>query len=270
MQQSLKSIRKIDFYNPNFEEYFVRLMDNITDEQREKIPFEYRYKVYGGGKTAKVEKLSFGEKIFISEVVFGKTIIISVSDYENGINCSDVGAAVKARQQKIKNSEALEAMEATGTFILSGKNFTEALMYMNHLQTSGIYNLVRKHVPNANHHRNKQYLSQRDSFLTMIKFLLNYEANKRQIPLTYQGMDMPAWWALLYFQEERFAKDFYNKDLKYAYNSDKSNLHKGMKRIHAMGLLVHRRIGKQDKYVISAKGAELLSRIVNTILLKPF
>jgi hypothetical protein len=172
------------------------------------------------------------------------------------------------REGKATNGELLEGMRYKTAFVLGSKELMSSLLYMSHACCSAIYNLVKSHVPNAGHNRNEKFKGDRMAFIKTLAFIKNYEANKRRITNDY-GLTMPEWYALVNFAiAEGFAIDFYKKDFVYSYNSSVLNLHRGLKHIYELGYLRKKRAGIRDKYVISDKGVEILTRIFTNILLK--
>lgn len=264
-----KKISAADLYNENFNYYFTMKLNAITADQRALLPQELSYKIFKRGTEASAGLLNMNEKMWILSLVFKQNITIIVDDPADGLDVKEGMASLKAQRGKMGNGKLLEYLQIKSAFVLGDKELMSSVLYMAHVCCSSIYQLAKKHIPNnIDHARNRKFMNDRKAFLTTLDFLKNYEATKRRISSDY-GLTMPEWYALIYFAtKEGFASDFYDKDFKYSYNSNRRNLHVGMKRIADLGYLQKRHINRKDKYTITAKGVDILGRIFNNILLK--
>lgn len=260
---------KVGFYNDYFNHYVTGLLNTMTTEEKRKLPDDILSKVFRNGKEGSAEGLLLFEIFYLLEIAFNKSVILLVQDNEAGMTFADLKQVKQARKGKVNNSEVFECVKDKGMFVLGGKNLMEDMVYLNNMYTTGIYQLIKTNIPNTDHAKNKKFVEAREAFQKTLAFLKNYEANKGKVAKIY-GLTMPEWYALMYFSEERYAYDFYNKDFTYAYNSSRINLFKGMQRIFKLGYLIQKKVGKKDKYILSAKGMDLLNKIFDNILLKPF
>lgn len=262
-----KTIAKAKLYNDNFNHYVTEMINAMTPEQKLLLPMDLNYKIFRKGKGFSAELLTFNEIMWMLQVVFKKNITITVEDEEKGLELKDYTTALKAQRGSITNGELLEKLQIKTAFVLGGKELMSSLLYMSHVDCTGIYNLIKKHAQNANHKENQRFVRDREAFNKTIRFMANYEAIKRRITTDY-NLTMPEWYVLLYFAtKEGFARDFYDREFVYAYNSSSRNLHTALVRIHNIGYLVKRKKGNKDLYSISAKGMEYMNRIFNNLLL---
>lgn len=265
---SPKKIRSTEIYNENFNHYFTEQLNSMTPEQKLRLPNDLSFKIYTRGNEASAEKLNFNEKVWILSVVFEKEWTLTVHDKDAGLDMENFITSIKVQRGAKLNGELLEGLRVKSFFALGGKEVMASLLYMAQVSCTGIYQLVKKHIPNADHAKNKKFVDQRTEFLKVLTFIKNYEAKKNRIAENY-SLTMPEWYCLVYFSiNEGFAKDFYNHEFTYAYNSNRRTLHSGMLNLYKRGLLTKRQSGKSDKYTTSAKGLDLLDRIFNNILLK--
>lgn len=268
MSFEAKKVRIAEIYNENFNHFFTEKLNSITIEQKQKIPNDLAFKIYSRGNEASARKLNFNEKMWLLEVVFGLNVTITVEDPINGLETKDYNAARKAQRGSLTNGELLDVLKIKSVFVIGGKQLMESILYMSHVTTTGIYQLVKKYIPNAGHEKNMKFEDQRKAFANTLRFLKHYEANKRRIASDY-GLSMPEWYALIYFAiGESFAVDFYKKDFLYSYNSSSINLHKAITRLYNNGYLLRKQIAKKHKYTVSSKGIDTLNRIFDNILLK--
>lgn len=268
MQVEKLPIKSVDIYNENFDHFFIRKLNSMTDEQRNKLPKELSYKIFRNGFEGSAERLKFQEKMYILSVAFGHKVTIMVDDEKEGVNMREFSKAQKASIGKVKNGELLEDMRVHAGFVIADKELMAASLYMNHASCSNIYSLVKELIPNTNHKVNQKFLKAKKEINTILNFLINYEANKKLLAMNY-NLTMPKWYALLYFSVgEKLALDFYDKDYKYAYSSDRRALHRAMVALSNEGFLVRRGEKKKYRYAITASGLNLLNRIFDNILFK--
>lgn len=261
-------IKTIDIYNENFNHFFVERLNMLQPEDRRKIPNELMIKIFRRGNEASAERLNFNEKLWILTVALQHKVTITI-DSPDGISIKEFKGAVQAQKGEIMNSQLLDAMRVNSAFILGDTELVKALMYMAHVSTSPIYKLIQKeYIANASHKKDDNYKIQKDRLQNVLKLLINYEANKKRISSDYR-IDPCQWLALLYFSTgEKLGTDFYNEAMRYATNSSRPNLHKGMKRMHDDGYL-DRRGGKNDyRYSLTAKGINIFNRILESIIMK--
>lgn len=264
-----KPIKQIDLYNEQFNYYFTERLNNITPKELALLPKDLAFKIYKGGVEGSAERLSFQEMMWILSVVFTKNITIMVEDRENGVNMVDFGKANRASRGKIVNGELLEDMRIKASFVIADRELMAASLYMNHVSTSNIYSLIKTVIPNVNHSKNQKFVQARRDMNLILTMLTNYEATKRRIAMDY-GLTMPMWYALLYFSTgEKLGASFYSNDaFKYAYSSNRLTMHKDMKYMEDHGYLLRRGEKLKYRYTLTSAGLNLLSRIMDNIVLK--
>lgn len=267
MEATKKPIKNVDIYNENFNNYFVEHLNRITPEQRGLIPEELNIKIFKRGNTASAERLNFQEKMYILSVVFKRKVTLKIEDLENGLTVKDYANAKKAQAGKYPNLQAAEDMRSHAAFVLADRDLMNAELYLNHLSSSNIYTLVKAIIPNTNHKIEKKYTENKAIIQRVFKFLENYESKKKRIRTDYQ-ITMPEWYALVYFANgERLGLDFYDKDMKYAYSSNRRVLHRALQRLTEIGLLQRSGPLKSHKYKLTSRGINVLDRIFNNIIL---
>lgn len=265
---SPKYIRNAEIYNENFNHFFTEKLNGMTPEQRAELPIEITNKIFRRGEVASAGFLNFNEKMYILSTVFQCSVTITVSDEANGLDIKDYTAALKVQRDTMSNGELLEKLKIKSAFVLGSKELMSSLLYMAHVENTGIYQLIKNYIPNADHEKNAKFMEGKKAFIKTLSFIKKYEANKQKISSDY-GLTMPEWYALIYFSiNEGLAKDFYNRDFTYAYNSNRRTLHAALISMCNHGYLVKRQFGKSHKYSASSKGLDLLNRIFNNILLR--
>lgn len=263
-----KKIAAADVYSENFNHYFTEKLNSLTEEQKHRLPNDIIFKVFKYGTAATAEQLNFVEKMWMLETVFNCSINIIVEDIEAGLDIAHFKDALKAQRGRIENTQLLDELKIRAAFFLGGKELMASILYLENLCNSGIYRLSKSHIPNADHKKNKKYIRQKDDFNQTLSFLCNYEATKKRITMLYD-LNIPELYALLYFGSgEKYGGDFTRGDFSHAYNSNQTELFKGMTRMHRLGYILQRKTGLKHKYVISSKGLDLLNRIFSNILNK--
>jgi len=257
-----RAINKYDIYNENFENYFRDLMATISLEQRERLPDDLLHKIFKKG-VLNTGDLSFKEKTYILSIAFNKHTTIVIEDERNGLTEKDFKASTRAQAGRITNTEVLENPSVRSSFILSDKELFNSIMYINHLQCTDIYRLIRRINPKERNKRDKSFAETREALRGLTTLLLSYEKNKKRLVMEH-GLDVPQIYALLFFAGgERLGTDFYNREFKYAYSANARLLAKTLTGMHAKGLLKRRGGRKLVKYDLSARGIAILDKVLN-------
>ena len=260
-----KTLRNLDIYVPEFDYQLLCKIDNMTPEQKEQLPTELAFKIFKLG-TASVEKLTFTEKMYILSVCFKQDIIIVTQDSETGIGPKDFRDAVSAQRGKIKNGELLKNMQIPTLFVQGDKELMRALLYMNHIQCSEIFNIIRSANPRNKSKRELKFEGYQRALTNLIRMLTHYEGTKKNVIVNF-NLSVPKLYALMYFFDgEKRGKDFYTVAFKHAYTSNRSDLGGALAELYQSGHLSRRGNRNTMRYAITSKGIELLTRILNKLI----
>ena len=261
----VKNLRNLDIYVPNFDHHLNMMLDKITPEQKEAMPSELAFKVFKNG-VGVVDKLNFTEKMFMLSTCFKQTIIIMTEAEDSGVGVKEFRDAVKAQQGKIKNGELLDELKIPTVYIQADKELMRSLLYINHVQCSEIYNLIRAAHPKEFSKKEMKFREFQRALSGLFNTLMTYEGNKKKVIMQY-NLDVPRLYALLYFYGgEQYGKDFYNVAFRHAYTSNRGDLSGALSILHRDGYLSRRGARSHLKYSITSKGIELLTKVINKLI----
>src|ERR1700761_2503647 len=210
-----QTIRNLDIYVPNFDYMLLERLDRATPEQIELIPGTLKFKIFKNGKTS-IDKMNFNEKLYILSVCFKQTIIIATLDEETGVSAKNFKKAIDAQKGKVNNSELLDDMKIPALFVQSDKELMRAWQYMNYVQCSEVYNLVKMAHPREASKRESKYHAYQRSLAGLMRMICNYEGNKKDVIINFK-LSVPKLYALLYYYDgEKPGKDFYTVAFRHA------------------------------------------------------
>lgn len=259
-----QNINRFDIYNENFEGVFNDMLINITQPQLSVLPNDMKFKILKNKKHP-ASSFNFIEKVYILSTAFDKNITISIEDINDGVSKVEFRNAVLAQKGKLKNSELLKYPKTMASFILADKDLFSSMMYLNHVYTTEIYQLVRKINVAQRSKRDKLYNQGIETVKSLVKLFMNYELNKKMLIGEF-GFDMAQFYAILYFSTgERLGVDFYNKDFKFSYSANKRDMSTALLVLYNNGYLF-RRGEKRYTYSLTAKGLDVLNKIVERII----
>lgn len=262
---SEKTIRNLDIYVPNFDYMLLERLDRATPEQLEIMPSTLRFKVFKKGK-ASIDFMTFNEKLYILSVCFKQTIVIATLDETTGISGKDFNKVLQAQKGKLNNKELLDNMQIPAVFVQSDKELMRAWQYMNYVQCSDVYNLVKGAHPREISKRESKYLAYQRALTGLMRTICTYEGHKKDVIIQFK-ISVPELYALLYFYDgEKTGKDFYNIAFRHAYTSNRGDLGAALMKLYTGGYLDRRGTLKQLKYSITSKGIELVTRVMNKLI----
>lgn len=260
-----KTLRNLDVYVPHFDLILLELLNNMTAEQQELVPAELKFKIFKK-KEASVEKMNVIEKMYLLSVCFKRAIVFSTFDPEKGISAKEFKSAIDAQRGNLNNSELLEQMKIPGLFVHSDKELMRSWQYMNHIQCSDIYELVKGAHPREMTKRETKYKLYQRNLSGVLRTFCNYESHKKDVIINF-GISVPKLYALLYFYDgEKKGSDFYTIAFKHAYTSNRGDLGGALAELFQTGYLTRRGARKNMRYSITSKGIELLTRVMNKLI----
>jgi hypothetical protein len=260
-----KTLYNTDIYNENFDHYLQIKLENISPQQKELLPDSLNYKIFKYGKTV-VSDLSFTEKIYILSVCFRQSVAIVIQDEEAGIGPSEFQMASKAQSAKATNGELLDQLDRQSAFVLADKDLIRSLLYMNHVQCTDIYNLIKIANPRDKTKRELQNTEYKKAYNSIVKMLVHYEGNKKKF-IGQFNISVPKLFALLYcFDGEKSSRDFYEKAFKYSYTSNRADLGRALTELYEGGYLDKRGSRRYMRYSITARGMVFLQTILEKLI----
>lgn len=256
---------RYDLYNENFDFWFKGWVESMTPNQKSLIPDDLLFKLFTN-KGGTRGDLSFKEKVHILASGFGKEVIIVVKDEDNGIDAKDFNNAQKAKKSKMMNSDLINNDRTNASFILASKSLFESMAYLSHVYTSDIWTFINKINTTDVSVKAKNFAKGKDAIKSLVRLLLNYELNKKRIVME-QNMTTSMLYAILFFSTgEKKGVDFYNGNFKYAYNCNRSEMHRGLLELYKKGYLDRRGSVMKQTYFLTSKGVDLLDSICKKII----
>lgn len=260
-------VNKLDFFNENFEEYFMKKVSSMTSQQVSVLPSELKNKLFQGGLIRSSYKLRFSEKVYILSTVFDTEMVLIFKDKNEGIGPDQWAAAIAAEKGKINNSKLAEDIPFNSMFILGNKELMSPIIYLNHVFCSEIYKLFSIPVVREKSLQEKKHIKRSAEYRGIVDVFTHYEATKKLIAHEFK-LDMPSWYALLYFgNREKIGRPFYTQDFKYAYASNGKNLYTALKKLVDAGYILQRGKRIAIKYSLTAKGLDTLNQIIDRVIL---
>lgn len=260
-------VNKLDIFNENFEEYFMKKVSKMTSQQMNILPSELKNKLFNGGLVRSSYKLKFSEKVYILSTVFDSSMVMMFTDNEDGLGPDQFKEAIKAEKGKIKNQELAKNIPMDNMFIIGNKELMSPIIYLNHVFCSDIYKLFSIPVIREKSVSEKQHIKRAADYAEIINIFGHYEATKKLIAHEFK-LDMPSWYALLYFgNKELPGRPFYSRDFKYAYSSNKMNMYNSLKKLVDTGYMSQRGKRNDLRYSLTAKGLDTLNQIIDRVIL---
>lgn len=260
-----RTIRNLDIYVPNFDYVLLDKIESMTPDQIDLIPSELKFKIFKK-KKASVETMNFTEKLYLLSICFKQQVIIATFDEQVGIGARDFKKTIEAQKGKVKNGELLDDFKIPALFVQSDKELMRAWQYMNHVQCSEIFNLVKSAHPREMSKRETKYQAYQTAFSSVVRMMVQWEANKKDTIIQFK-LTVPKLYALLFFYSgEKKGPEFYRATFRHAYTSNRSDLSGAVKELCFDGYLNRRGANKNMTYSITSKGIELLTRVMNKLI----
>lgn len=260
-----RTIRNLDIYTPNFDYVLLEKIESLTPDQIELIPSELKFKIFKK-KKASVERMNFTEKLYLLSVCFKQQVIIATCDEDTGIGIKDFKKTLDAQKGKVKNGELLNDYLVPSLFVQSDKELMKAWQYMNHVQCTDIFNLVKSAHPREESKREAKYNAYQKAFSGMVRVMVQWEATKKDTMIQFK-INVPKLYALLFFYSgEKKGPEFYAITFRHAYTSNRGDLSSAIKELCFEGCLGRRGANKNASYFITSKGIELLTRVMNKLI----
>lgn len=260
-----KVLGNLDIYCPNFDHHLQLKLEHITPEQVAALDDTVQYKIFQY-KEKVIGYLKWTEKLHINSIAFGCPVVICSFDEEKGISPILFNETVKAQLGHIKNSKLLDDLIGNTVFIQGDRQVMESLLYMNYVETSDIYNLIRMNDPREKSKRELELNTKQNALKSVVDSFLKYERNKKKVLMQFK-LNQPKLYGLLFFYEgQKLCKDFYDRAFKYSYISSRPQLSRALAEMYRAGLLSKRGTTRELKYSITSKGIDLLIKVLNKLL----
>lgn len=240
----------------NLDLYLGSLIEDITVDQRRKIPLEISFKLFGSNSKNSLSKLTFFEKWFMLFRVFDKEIYFFVRDVENGMTSQDF-EFIKDRVKP--DIETAKLLVSKGDFVLSNNEFSDALFYTAKTAISSAYNY-------AISLKNKKKWRVGDSTRKLrffINLIFQYEANKK-IMLRQNDTALAGMYILQYLYDGQYksSTDLYDGIFKGAPGCSRRTFMDAFRKMKHSGYIQMSGTDKTAVYSITILGKNFLHELI--------
>lgn len=255
----------MDLYCPSYDHTLQLKLETITPSQIAMLDDGVQWKIFQY-KDKVIGYLSWVEKMHIDAIAFNCPVAIVSLDEEHGVSPKLFNLAFKAQLGKINNSELLDELADRNVFIRGDRQVMDGFLYMNHVQTTEIYNLIRMSNPRGKSKKELLYNEKQHQLNGVIDTILSYERYKKKVLMQHKISQAHFYGLLFFYDGEKLCRDFYDKAFRYAYVASRTELSKALAEMYRMGLLSKRNKTRELKYNITSKGIDLLVKILNKLL----
>jgi DNA-binding HxlR family transcriptional regulator len=261
--------RRYDLYDENVDEYFFQAIDNMTPEQKERLPNELAAKVRRGAKES-LDTLTFVQKLHILTSVLGKKWTLIIED-EAGISYEAFLSLQKGYTENHPRLQAVSELRESGSFYIGAPHLMKRLEYVALQCATTVYKAIKGYRSEI-HERRKKIAAQREiseSVRGVFRLLMHYEANKYKLNATYGLESVSEWLALMYFYDNEEKPSQFNDMFMYAYSSGKRNRGQALLRLRTLGYIDTRakKHSVHTKYYLTPKGKELAIKIMERVFM---
>lgn len=261
-----------DLKSTNFDKHFLELLDNITEEQKARIPRGLREKIWRrtGRYSVNLSKLSMAEKWFVYVVALNRTLVtIALGAEDDPVITKDtIETTIRNFRKKAKNKETAEGYMDKVMFFFGDADLMQGLGYGRLICASDVYKLLLPYRDMKKTKVDSKFEQHLKDMRWINKFLINLEKNKRRIATDY-GLNIGEYYALLYFWDgEKVGSSFYKEVFVNAYAAGKVVLQKAMTRLIKDGYMMSRGRKNQQLVSLTAKGQDTIQQIFENLIFK--
>lgn len=209
----------VDIQVENFDYYFLKEMDEITQAGKEAIPKDIFFKIFdfkGMFRNGVLSKLSFLTKLYILWRSFGKRWFIVIEDERTGLGLEDFKEYQKSIKKRDYSVSRSGEMITEGHFFLGNKELGDSLQFLNNVSASPAYNYLIK----GKNKLDSKSSEWSDQMNYVAKFLTHYESSRKKF-VAATGVSIPEWYVLLslFHGKEMVGATLYKETFKKAYQS---------------------------------------------------
>ncbi len=247
----------------NFELYFERQLEAITEAGKEALPIGYVGKLFyvdGKPNRTSIRKLNFFAKLWILYRSLNKRVWVVVENKETGMTIEEfveLGKAIRKRDfgQKMSND-----LKTKATFITASRELGDYLDYINGLGNSPMYNYLMKYknfkpTKTSEHIEKKNYI---------VRFLRHYEGRKK---VWCEGgkINIPEWYILLYLYDKEYAlgSEIYKTAFKRSMQSSEVRIKQSFVTLQNKHYIIKNGESKNARFKITPMGKDVVDYILN-------
>jgi hypothetical protein len=269
MKQSGMNIikRKYDLLDEHFDEFFMQAIDNMTVEQKELLPPELAGKFLRGAKNC-LDTLTWNQKVYILIVILGKKWTLFIED-DYGISYEAFLEMQKGYTENYPRRQALTEMRESRSFFLGDHQLMKRLEYVALQFATNLYKSIKGYRVELNEKRRKINAQREVSYSVggIMRFVINYEANKFKLKSTYGLTTLSELYALMFFYDDEHKVAKYHEMFVYAYSTSRRARAAALARLLALGYMDTRSKKRtiHSRYYLTPKGRELMIKIMDKV-----
>lgn len=263
--------RPYDFFSENFLAYVSKLIDDMTPDQRAAIPLRISKKaVLKDG--FKAERLNFADLMYLLITTFNRQAVIIVSGNSNDADVQTLDTlkdAMQMQRRKIPQHVISEKLQLNAMFVIGDKQLMEAAAYASLVSHSKLW---RSTLLNAYTYpkvgRGSGFREFREAYRMMVAVLAKYESSK-SILITNYSLTHSEWFALLFFSKGEEKASVFKAVYKAVPGGSNMALKKAVSRLVRIGYLMSRGTSHTARYSLTAKGEEVLQKLMENVFIQP-
>lgn len=255
-----------DITSDNFELFFERGLEEMTDTQKELLPKKMLNTLFNvkGVKIERARKMSFAAKAFVFFRALKKRIIILIEDEEKGITEQEYFEIRKSIGKNNFGHEPTSKLTNTATFVLGNKELCDTFHKINLLSGSRAYNYIMKG-------KNKSVSASArwsEEMNYVARFISNYEANRKRLVLQ-SGLSMADWMVLihLYHGNPVQSAPIYKEHFRYSFNSSSYKIKNAFSTLRQRGYIEKIGVTINVQLRITALGKDKVNEVLRRYVL---
>jgi len=256
-----------DISSENFDGFFEKEAEGMTEAQKEILPKELLFKLYakGGRVNAKeTAKMSFLSKLFVLFKVFRKKIIIIIEDANNSMTVEEFFEWKKETDKQVYSQDSANKLISNTHFVLGNKELCDTFHRLNGLSASPMYSYLIG-AKNKDYTQPQKWL---DAMDYICRNLSHYEANRKKIAMQ-QGLSMAEWLVLIHLYSGNLVKGstIYKSHYKYTYNTSSRRIKGAFSVLQSKGFIEKVGVTSDAKIRITALGKDKTNEILKKLVL---
>lgn len=260
------AVTKIDISNENLDLYFLKQVQQLTNEQRSEIPYDILRKIYktNTGEFNNISKLAFLEKLYVLSLMNRRWFLLI--EKEDGKTVEEFTALQKSYKKKKPDPEALiEVLIENEAFVVSGKEMIETVVPLNSGSRYPLYNYL---VKAKNYKFGNDIKDENRAMAYICRFVSNYEQIKKRLTNDHH-LSVQEWVVLIYVYayEEVVSSKIHKEIYRHSYTSSQRTIKQAFGSLKDRGLVQKLGSTRNAKLRITELGYSLVNKIMNKYLL---
>jgi len=261
---------KFDIQSENFDNFFLSIINNMTEAQRSLLPKDLQYKIFKSSGKLNVKNtttLNFLSKAYVLWKAMGvEFCIVAKGKNEEGIDSEEFLKYQKLITDRENCVNEIGTLLTNAVFVLGDKDLADTVSFLNNRSTSPAYKVITK----AKNTPSSKVSAYKNQVEYLCRFIVNYEGIKKRLVME-KGLTMPEWYVLmcLYGGHEAHSSTLHKEILRYAYNSSNTQVISAFTKLQNKGMLI--KIGPRStmKLRITHLGTDLVNQIMEKYII-PF